>query len=159
MKFLDCIFLKLVYLLCSFSYIELSRRQGVLYENKNQTCYFIITDGVADDYVTQNVAHGDVEKIDYLQKLSGYLLLGNSIEEEIYFLNGLTTRNGKTTFIETLAVLAVTAILFSLRRGGRTAILEKTIGFRKEGADMKRHWSGQQGAILVLTAFLLPFIC
>ena len=23
---------------------------------------------------------------------------------------------------------------------------------------MKRHWSGQQGAILVLTAFLLPFI-
>ncbi len=45
MKFLDCIFLKLVYLLCSFSYIELSRRQGVLYENKNQTCYFIITDG------------------------------------------------------------------------------------------------------------------
>ena len=52
----------------------------------------------------------------------------------------------------------MTAILFSLRRGGRTAILEKTIGFRKEGADMKRHWSGQQGAILVLTAFLLPFI-
>ena len=27
--------------------------------------YFIITDGVADDYVTQNVAHGDVEKIWY----------------------------------------------------------------------------------------------
>ena len=28
----------------------------------------------------------------------------------------------------------------------------------KKGAGMKRHWSGQQGAILVLTAFLLPFI-
>jgi len=27
--------------------------------------YFIITDGVADNYVTQNVAHGDVEKIWY----------------------------------------------------------------------------------------------
>ena len=28
----------------------------------------------------------------------------------------------------------------------------------KKGADMKGHCRGQQGAILVLTAFLLPFI-
>ena len=44
----------------------------------------------------------DEEKIKYLQRCVGYALLGNPTEEKAFVLWGRTTRNGKSTFTETL---------------------------------------------------------
>lgn len=48
---------------------------------------------------------GDTAKIRYLQKIAGMSLTGNTQEEKIYILYGPTTRNGKSTYCETLAYL------------------------------------------------------
>ena len=48
------------------------------------------------------VMQGDVEKIKYLQKIAGLSLTGNTAEETCFILYGSTTRNGKSTFCETI---------------------------------------------------------
>ena len=45
---------------------------------------------------------GDQELIDYLQRLSGYALTGSTAEHVLAFFYG-TGRNGKSTFLETIA--------------------------------------------------------
>ncbi len=57
------------------------------------------------EWFVSDIMYGEVDKIEYLQKLSGYLLLGNSSEEQMYIFHGKTTRNGKSTFLETLAYM------------------------------------------------------
>lgn len=47
----------------------------------------------------------DVEKIDYLQRVLGYGLLGSNEEEKCFMFYGKSTRNGKSTLIETVAYL------------------------------------------------------
>ncbi|MCC8044021.1 MAG: phage/plasmid primase, P4 family [Clostridiales bacterium] len=47
------------------------------------------------------IFEGDTGKIDYLQKLLGYCLTGCTKEEQMYFLYGASTRNGKSTITET----------------------------------------------------------
>lgn len=47
----------------------------------------------------------DEEKINYLQKVFGYCLTGDSQLEQCYMFYGPTTRNGKTTLIEVLGHL------------------------------------------------------
>ncbi|MDO4943436.1 MAG: phage/plasmid primase, P4 family [Lachnospiraceae bacterium] len=44
----------------------------------------------------------DTEKIKYLQKIAGLSLTGNTEQETCFILYGSTTRNGKSTFCETL---------------------------------------------------------
>lgn len=48
---------------------------------------------------------GDKEKIKYLQKIAGISLTGDTCEETLFILYGATTRNGKSTFAETLSYL------------------------------------------------------
>ena len=48
------------------------------------------------------IMQGDSEKTRYLQKIAGLSLTGNTHEECCFILFGATTRNGKSTFIETL---------------------------------------------------------
>ena len=48
------------------------------------------------------IMQGDKEKIKYLQKIAGLSLTGNTQEETCFILYGSTTRNGKSTFCETL---------------------------------------------------------
>lgn len=48
---------------------------------------------------------GNQEKIKYLQKIAGLSLTGNTQEETCFILYGSTTRNGKSTFCETLIYL------------------------------------------------------
>lgn len=47
----------------------------------------------------------DTEKIKYLQKIAGLSLTGNTEQETCFILYGSTTRNGKSTFCETLIYL------------------------------------------------------
>ena len=49
------------------------------------------------------VMFGDQKKIRYLQKLIGYSLTADTSEEACYILYGKTTRNGKSTLVETIA--------------------------------------------------------
>ncbi|MDD7048436.1 MAG: phage/plasmid primase, P4 family [Lachnospiraceae bacterium] len=48
------------------------------------------------------IMQADTKKIKYLQRCVGYALLGNPTEEKAFVLWGRTTRNGKSTFTETL---------------------------------------------------------
>lgn len=51
------------------------------------------------------VMQGDTEKIKYLQKILGYSLTADTNLETCFILYGATTRNGKSTLIETLLYL------------------------------------------------------
>lgn len=48
----------------------------------------------------EEIMEEDTEKINYLQKILGYSLTGDTSEEQFYVLYGPSTRNGKTTLIE-----------------------------------------------------------
>lgn len=49
------------------------------------------------------VTAGDAELSRYLQKAAGYALTGDTRHECLFLLHGATSRNGKSTFLETLA--------------------------------------------------------
>ena len=51
------------------------------------------------------IMQDDKEKILYLQKIAGLSLTGNTEQETAFILYGSTTRNGKSTFCETLIYL------------------------------------------------------
>ncbi len=51
------------------------------------------------------IMQGDQDKIEYLQRISGYTLTAETSMEEMYICYGATTRNGKSTFLETIGYL------------------------------------------------------
>ena len=51
------------------------------------------------------IMQGDSSKIEYLQKMSGRFLTGDTSEEEFYIFFGATTRNGKSTITELVLYL------------------------------------------------------
>lgn len=51
------------------------------------------------------IMQNDKSKIEYLQKIAGLSLTGNTSEETAFILYGSTTRNGKSTLCETLIYL------------------------------------------------------
>lgn len=68
----------------------------------------------------------DAGKIRYLQKFAGLCLTGIVAEETMVILYGETTRNGKSTFVETLKTLT----------GDYSASIEpETIAMKKKGGD------------------------
>ena len=61
----------------------------------------------SDDFLSfiEEIMRGDEEKIRYLQKIIGLGLTCNTSEEECYLLYGSTTRNGKSTLLETVGYM------------------------------------------------------
>lgn len=57
------------------------------------------------DKFLMDIMQGDAEQIHYLQKIAGLSLTGNTSEECFFMLFGRSTRNGKSTFVETLLAL------------------------------------------------------
>ncbi len=51
------------------------------------------------------IMQGDAEKIDYLQRILGYALTADTSLETMWLLYGQSTRNGKSTLVETIAYL------------------------------------------------------
>ena len=51
------------------------------------------------------ITEGDEEKADFLQRALGYSLLGVSNEECMFILHGKTTRNGKSTLLNTIETM------------------------------------------------------
>lgn len=54
------------------------------------------------DKFLSEIMMGDISKIEYLQKIAGLSLTGNTEQESCFILYGSTTRNGKSTFCETI---------------------------------------------------------
>lgn len=57
------------------------------------------------DKFLSDIMQGDTEQMRYLQKIAGLALTGNTCEECFFMLFGRSTRNGKSTFVETLLAL------------------------------------------------------
>lgn len=49
------------------------------------------------------IMDGDKDKVDYLQRILGYCLTGDLREEKFYIFYGATSRNGKSTLLETVS--------------------------------------------------------
>ena len=64
-------------------------------------------EAVSEDFdrFIREIMQDDREKIDYLQKIFGYCLTGENIQEECYMCYGSTTRNGKSTLLEVIGHL------------------------------------------------------
>ena len=52
-----------------------------------------------------DIMQGDKEKIDYLQRILGYALTADTSLETMWVLYGKTTRNGKSTLVESVAFM------------------------------------------------------
>jgi putative DNA primase/helicase len=72
------------------------------------------------------VCCGDEDKMDYLQRALGYSLFGSGREECMFILWGKTTRNGKSTLLNTIeyllgdyAKVAPVGLICRTERGGR----------------------------------------
>lgn len=57
-----------------------------------------------EDFIDE-VTQGDTDKADYLQRALGYSILGLSNEECMFILHGKTTRNGKSTLLNTIETM------------------------------------------------------
>ena len=53
----------------------------------------------------KEVTQGDKDKADFLQRALGYSMLGMSNEECMFILHGKTTRNGKSTLLNTIETM------------------------------------------------------
>ena len=67
-----------------------------------------------------DVLENNQDKIKYLQKLLGYSLTGGMKEESCYLLYGSTTRNGKSTLVETFAHMLGNTDGYALNTAGNT---------------------------------------
>ena len=81
------------------------------------------------------IMQGDIEKIIYLQKIAGLSLTGNTEQETCFILYGSTTRNGKSTFCETLIYLLGD---YSLTMKPETLAIKQNLDSRQASGDIAR---------------------
>lgn len=81
------------------------------------------------------IMQGDKEKIKYLQKIAGLSLTGNTEQETCFILYGSTTRNGKSTFCETLIHLLGD---YALTMKPETLAVKQNLDSRQASGDVAR---------------------
>lgn len=81
------------------------------------------------------IMQGNKEKIQYLQKIAGLSLTGNMQEETCFILYGSTTRNGKSTFCETLIYLLGD---YALTMKPETLAVKQNLDSRQASGDVAR---------------------
>lgn len=82
-----------------------------------------------------DIMQGDREKIAYLQKIAGLSLTGNTEQETCFILYGSTTRNGKSTFCETLIYLLGD---YALTMKPESLAVKQNIDSRQASGDIAR---------------------
>lgn len=87
------------------------------------------------DKFLEQIMQGDKEKIQYLQKIAGLSLTGNTQEETCFILYGSTTRNGKSTFCETLIYLLGD---YALTMKPETLAVKQNLDSRQASGDVAR---------------------
>lgn len=81
------------------------------------------------------IMQGDRDKIEYLQKIAGLSLTGCTEQESCYILYGSTTRNGKSTFCETLIYLMGD---YALTMKPETLAVKQNLDSRQASGDVAR---------------------
>ena len=84
------------------------------------------------------VLQGDTLKIEYLQKLLGYSLTGGTSEESCYLLYGASTRNGKSTLVETYAFMLGNSDGYALNMKPETLAQKNNTDSRQASGDIAR---------------------
>lgn len=84
------------------------------------------------------VMMGDTEKKEYLQKLLGYSLTGDTREESAYFLYGATTRNGKGTLMGTYDYMLGSTEGYAMNILPETLAQKKVKDSRQASGDIAR---------------------
>lgn len=87
-----------------------------------------------DKFLNQ-IMQDDKEKIQYLQKIAGLSLTGNTQEETCFILYGSTTRNGKSTFCETLIHVLGD---YALTMKPETLAVKQNLDSRQASGDIAR---------------------
>lgn len=84
------------------------------------------------------VFEGNQAKIEYLQKLFGYALTGSTAEECCYMLYGSTTRNGKSTCVETFAYMLGNTGGYSMNMKPESLAMKQNNDSRSASSDIAR---------------------
>ena len=82
--------------------------------------------------------HIDKDKAVYLQKIIGYALTGDTREETCYILYGQTTRNGKSTLVETISYMLGDAAGYALNMKPETLAQKQNNDSRQASGDVAR---------------------
>ena len=85
-----------------------------------------------------DVMQGDTEKIRYLQKVLGYSLTADTRLETCFILYGATTRNGKSTLIETLLYMLGNTAGYGMSMKPETLAQKKNVDSRQASGDIAR---------------------
>ena len=85
-----------------------------------------------------NIMVGDQEKIDYLQKIFGYALTAETSLETCWILYGSSTRNGKSTLVETLAYMMGNGKGYAENTPPETLAQKKNKDSRQASGDIAR---------------------
>lgn len=84
------------------------------------------------------VMQGDQDKIRYLQKILGYSLTGDTKEETCYILYGQTTRNGKSTLVETISYMLGGDSGYSMNLRPESLAIKRNVDSRNASSDIAR---------------------
>lgn len=84
------------------------------------------------------VLQGDAQKTGYLQKLLGLSLTGDTKEESCYMLYGASTRNGKSTLVETYAYMLGGAGGYAMNMKPETLAQRQIKDGRQASGDIAR---------------------
>lgn len=84
------------------------------------------------------VMQGNQDKINYIQKVLGYSLTGDTREETCYILYGQSTRNGKSTMVETIGFMLGEDSGYALNMRPETLAVKKNNDSRQANGDIAR---------------------
>jgi len=90
------------------------------------------------DQFINDVMMNNIEKITYLQKILGYALTGDTRLETCFILYGATTRNGKSTLMETFAYMLGNTNGYALNMKPETLAQKQNQDSRQSSGDIAR---------------------
>lgn len=108
----------------------LSRISSVIYDPNAKSPDF--------EKFIDDIMMGDTEKIKYIQKLLGHSLTGDVKMETCFILYGPSTRNGKSTLVETYAVMLGGDAGYSTNMSPDTLAQKKNNDGRQASGDIAR---------------------
>jgi len=85
-----------------------------------------------------DVMQGDKEKKEYLQKILGYALTADTSLETCFILYGATTRNGKSTLVETFSYMLGHTTGYALNMQPQTLAQKQNKDSRQASGDIAR---------------------
>lgn len=100
--------------------------------------YDITKDSKPFEKFINEVMQNDTEKVKYLQKIFGHSLTGDTRLETMFILYGATTRNGKSTLVETIAYMLGNTKGYALTMKPETLAQKQNNDSRQASGDIAR---------------------